>query len=202
MKTVQVCLILLSMSGCLMASDFILRASPECCNKYPDFGSGSVGVLLKDGKRVADARVNDDSPFIFKKTNAGKYDLVLSVVDCYPIKLLDVEPGQNGVWDFELVSSVYSTAIPILEGQLTVYFRSGVADSVILRKIGEFGLAVFQTSPYYSKYSKNDNGIRRTTGYAEVRCTYDRSRRPEEIMLSVLLDSAVTECVPTYFAIH
>jgi len=182
------------------AEDFILRATSDCCETYPDFQPGSMAALMKHNKVVVKSTLSKEAPFEFKDIIRGKYDLVVSAAGYFPDKFLRVDFGSKGVVDYELAVALIPTSTSILDGQLIVRFSKIMSDSIITSRLEKWDLGIQQMD------RKEDSGelkyrIIRSYDYAEARVTYDRSRNVSEIMTEVLLDPSVIKCAPIYFGL-
>jgi len=197
--TIQFAAISLIPCETAFAEDLIVRASAECCKQHPNFESGSQAVLMDGEKIVGVSQIETEAPFTFKDVEAGKYDLVVSVVEYYPIKFSGVEIGEGGVYDFELIAALKPLTASLLEGQIIVRFKKQLSDDEILKHLDGWKLGVQQLSRMEPGSKPPQHVIERMYGYSEVRASYDRSRKLRDIMSDILNDPAVIECTPLYF---
>ena len=188
-------------SSSAFAEDFILRASSECCKEYPNFAAGSKALLIRNGKIIAESDLSEPGPFVFKNIKVGEYDIIVSAAGSYPSKFTNLRIGENKVFDFELVATLRSLSASILEGQLVIRFQPRTSDRDIIRRLEKWELGPQPTSRDETGSKSLQYKIDRSSEYSEVRVAYDIDKNLVDIMMTVLSNPTVIECVPIYFSL-
>jgi hypothetical protein len=198
-KTWLLLAIMMMLGSSVHGENLTIRSSEECCKRSPNFVPGSEAFLISGNEVVGHSKIKREAPFIFKNVKKGLYDLMVVVEGYYPIKYTDVEIGEGGVFDFELIADLKPLSANLLEGWLTLRFKKGISDKDIIKRLKKWHLEPRQKARREPGSQPPEFEIEKLYDCSEVRASYDKKKNLREIMAKALADPEVVDCTPTYF---